>query len=290
MSAAVSTPMERRRLRVGPVGCALHAEQCGSGRPVLLLHGFSGSARTLDDVAEGLLAAGRSTIAVDLLGHGESDAPRETAAYTMGRCTASLVQVLDAAGAERADVLGYSMGGRAALGLAVARPERVRSLVLIGASAGLADPGARAARHRADDALADTIERDGVPRFVEQWLAQPLFASQARLGPAVLAAARAQRLRNRAHGLAGSLRGMGTGAQPPLHAALPALAVPMLLVAGAEDAKFCAIAKTLAGSAPAARVAEIPGAGHAAHLENPSAFLAETLCFLTALDDRRTPP
>lgn len=290
MSAAATTQIERRTLRVGPVGAALHVEQRGAGRPVLLLHGFTGSVRTLDDVAEGLRAAGRSTIAVDLLGHGESDAPREAAAYTMDRCTAGLVHGLDAAGVERADVLGYSMGGRVALGLAVAQPQRVRSLVLIGASAGLADPAARAARRRTDDALADAIERDGVPRFVEQWLAQPLFASQTRLGPAFLAVARAQRLRNRAQGLAGSLRGMGTGAQPSLHAAIGALAVPMLLVVGAEDAKFRAIAETLAGCAPVARVAGIPDAGHAAHLENPSAFLAETLRFLTALDDRRTAP
>ncbi len=290
MSAAATTPMGGWTLRVGPVGSALHVEQRGAGRPVLLLHGFTGSTRTLDDVAEGLRAAARSTIAVDLLGHGESDAPREAAAYAMERCSASLVRVLDAAGAGRADVLGYSMGGRVALGLAVAHPERVRSLVLIGASAGIADPAERAARRSADDALADAIERDGVPRFVERWLAQPLFASQARLGPAFLAAARAQRLRNRAHGLAGSLRGMGTGAQPPLHSALGALAVPMLLVVGAEDAKFRAIAETLARCAPVARVAEISDAGHAAHLENPSAFLAETLRFLTALDDRRTDP
>ena len=291
MSAAIaSTRTDRRVLRVGPAGCALRVEQTGAGRPVLLLHGFTGSVRTLDGVAEGLRASGRSTIAVDLLGHGESEAPREVAAYAMERCSESLVRVLDATGTDRADVLGYSMGGRAALGLAVAQPERVRSLVLIGASAGLADPAERTARRQADDSLATAIERDGVPRFVERWLAEPLFASQTRLGPAFLDAARAQRLRNRAAGLAGSLRGMGTGAQPPLHAALGALAIPMLLVVGAGDAKFRAIAEDLARRAPAARVAQIPDAGHAAHVENPSAFLGETLRFLTALDDRRTEP
>ncbi len=291
MSAAVAqAARERRELRVGPAGCALHVEQSGEGPPVLLLHGFTGSVRTLDGAAEGLRAAGRSTIAVDLLGHGGSDAPREASAYTMERCTENLVRVLDATRTERTDVLGYSMGGRAALVLAAAQPERVRSLVLVGASAGLADPAERAARRQADEALADAIERDGVARFVERWMSLPLFASQARLGPAFLDAARAQRLRNRAHGLAGSLRGMGTGAQRPLHAALGTLAVPMLLVVGAGDAKFRAIAEDLARRAPNARVAQIPGAGHAAHLEHPSAFLAETLRFFTALEDRRTTP
>lgn len=291
MSAAFApTERDRRVLRVGPAGCALSVARTGEGPSVLLLHGFTGCLRTLDGVAEGLRAAGRSTIAVDLLGHGASDAPRNAAAYTMERCTESLVRVLDATGTERIDVLGYSMGGRAALGLAVAHPERVRSLVLVGASAGLEDPSERAARRQADDALADAIERDGVARFVERWLAQPLFASQARLGPAFLAAARAQRLQNTARGLAGSLRGIGTGAQPPLHAALGTLAVPVLLVVGADDAKFRSIAEDLAARMPSARVAQIPDAGHAAHLEHSSAFLAETIRFLTALDDRRTPP
>lgn len=289
-SALARSCGERRVLRIGPAGEALHVEQAGAGRPVLLLHGFTGSTRTLDDVAAGLREAGRSTIAVDLLGHGDSEAPGDASAYTMERCRESLVRVLEASGAGPVDVLGYSMGGRAALGLAVARPEWVRALILIGASAGLADPAERAARRASDEALAAALERDGVPAFVERWLAQPLFASQARRGPAFRAAAHAQRLRNRAAGLAGSLRGLGAGAQPPLHAALAALQVPMLLAVGAEDAKFRAIAEDLAHRAPRARIAVIPDAGHAAHLENRSAFLAEMLAFLNDLDDRRSRP
>jgi 2-succinyl-6-hydroxy-2,4-cyclohexadiene-1-carboxylate synthase len=277
-------------LRIGPAGEALHVEQTGTGRPVLLLHGFTGSTRTLDDVAGALRAAGRSTIAADLLGHGDSDAPHDASRYIMERCIERLVGVLDATASDPVDVLGYSLGGRVALGLAVAQPERVRGLVLIGASAGLADPAERAARRAADEALAETIERDGVTDFVERWLAQPLFASQARLGRAFRDAARAQRLHNRVPGLAGSLRGLGTGAQPSLHAALAGLPVPLLLAVGAEDAKFRAIAEDLARRAPRARIAVIPDAGHAAHLENPSAFLAETLAFLNDLDDRRSRP
>lgn len=282
----LAAPPAPGTLRLDAGGHALHAELAGAGPPVLLLHGFTGSTRTLDGVAAGLRAAGFATIAVDLLGHGRSDAPRDPAAYAMERCSEDLVRVLDAAGAPRAAVLGYSLGGRVALALAVAHPARVRGVVAVGASAGLEDPGERAARRRADEALADALERDGVPAFVERWMALPLFASQARLGPAFLAAARAQRLANRAHGLAASLRGIGTGAQPPLHDALATLPVPLLLVAGAEDAKFRAIAAALAQRAPRARAAWIPAAGHAAHLEQPDAFLAEALGFLRSLDPR----
>lgn len=295
MSAAALTASPTRRLRVGSRGRALHVELRGTGAPVLLLHGFTGSLRPLDATAAGLRAAGHATIAVDLLGHGRSDAPRAPEAYTMERCTQDLAAVLDAAGVRDAAVLGYSMGGRIALGLACARPERVRAAVLVGASAGIADPVERAARRAADEALAAAIERDGVAAFVERWMAQPLFASQARLGPEALARARRERLANRAAGLAGSLRGVGTGAQPPLHEALARLATPFLFVAGAEDPKFCAIARELAGRAPRGRAVVVPGAGHAAHLESPATFLAEACAFLRALPDpeptrpRRTP-
>src|SRR5262249_51588996 len=149
-----------------------------------------------------------------------------------------------------------------------------RSVLVIGASAGLADPAERAARVRADEALAQELERDGLERFVDRWMALPLFASQARLGSEFLAASRAARLHNRTHGLAASLRGVGTGAQPPLHARLAQLDVPILFAAGAEDAKFAALARELAATARHGRVALVPDAGHAAQLENPGAVLA----------------
>lgn len=266
--------------RVALDGHALAYARQGGGLPVVLLHGFTGDMRTLEDVARGLRAAGFATLSVDLLGHGASDAPADPKAYALERCAAHLAALLDAEGVERAALLGYSMGGRVALGFACAFPARVRALVLVGASAGLASPEERAARRASDEALAEAILREGVPAFVSRWMANPLFASQARLGARFLAEARAQRLENRAVGLAGSLRGLGTGAQPPLHEALPGLALPVLLVHGAEDAKFRAIALDLAARLPNARLAEIPGAGHATQLENPTAFLAAVRAFL----------
>jgi 2-succinyl-6-hydroxy-2,4-cyclohexadiene-1-carboxylate synthase len=160
----------------------------------------------------------------------------------------------------------------------------VRSLLVVGASAGIADPEERARRRAADEALADELEQGGVAAFVTRWMAQPLFASQARLGAAALAEARAQRLANRAHGLANSLRGMGTGAQPALHAALAGLSVPVCFVAGAEDAKFSALAAELAALAPRGRAAVLPGAGHAAHLEAPDPFARLALDFFAEVE------
>ncbi len=192
MSAA-----ELRRIDVGGAGLAV--EIAGRGPALLLLHGFTGSAETMRAVASEL-ARGYRTISVDLLGHGRSDAPRDPSRYAL-ECTAGdLARVLDALGESRAHVLGYSLGGRIALGLAALRPQRVRSALLIGASAGIADPAERAARRRADEALAESLEVDGLESFVTRWMALPLFASQARLGADFLARAREARLRNSAHG------------------------------------------------------------------------------------------
>ena len=262
---------------------ALHGIDEGRGTPLLLLHGFTGSTQSMAGIAAGLRERQR-VLRLDLVGHGESPAPRQPAAYSMERCVAQIAAALDSHAIERAHVIGYSMGGRAALALAAWRPERVNSALLIGTSAGLADPAARAARVRADEALAQRIERDGLERFVDAWMALPLFASQRRLGAETLAAARAQRLHNRPHGLANSIRGMGSGAQPPLQPLLAQVQTPMLLVHGAEDAKFAAIAHELAAALPRGRAVTVPDAGHACHLEAPAAFLALAHEFISECD------
>lgn len=260
-------------------GIRLRAVLEGEGEPTLILHGFTGSAASMDHVARGL-AARRLTIRLDLVGHGGSSAPHDLAHYSMESCVAQVAAALDALGHPSVDVIGYSMGGRVALALAVAQPERVRSLLLVGAGAGLEDPSERAARCASDEALANRIERDGLERFVDDWMAIPLLASQRRLGAARLARARAERLAQRPNGLANSLRGMGAGAQPPLHTALPALRIPICFAAGARDTKFAALARHLAERCPSACTALVPDAGHACHLEQPQAFLHIANAFL----------
>jgi len=257
----------------------LHVAVAGRGEPLVLLHGFTGDgAQWAPQIA--VFAAHFRTVTVDLLGHGGSDAPPDPGRYRLGRCLADLAAVFDTLRIQRACWLGYSMGARVALAWALAYPERVEALVLEGVSPGIEDPEERCQRILHDAALAEQIERDGIEAFVDTWMRQPLFASQARLGPKALAAARAARCANRPVGLANSLRGMGTGAQESLWPALSGLTVPTLLAAGGEDAKFCAIAESMMRRMPAATLAIIPESGHAAHLENPSAFNARVLEFL----------
>jgi 2-succinyl-6-hydroxy-2,4-cyclohexadiene-1-carboxylate synthase len=261
--------MTLRRIDVG--GLTLAVEERGAGEPIVVLHGFTGCADSMAGVTEPLARRFR-TLAVDLVGHGASDRPDDPDRYAMADCVAQLRRLLHRLGLERAGWLGYSMGGRTALAFAVAHPACVSRLLLVGASAGLADGRARAERVASDAALARRIERDGIEAFVDHWMALPLFASQKRLGEEALAAARAQRLANAPHALAHSLRGMGSGAQEPLHHRMTALQAPVCLVVGEEDAKFDAIARDLARLLPDARIARIAEAGHAAHLERPEAF------------------
>ncbi len=261
----------------------LHGVDEGEGPLVLLLHGFTGCTENVSEIAARLRAGGFRTLRVDLVGHGLSDAPDDVAHYRLERCADDLSRVLASAGAAPAHVVGYSMGGRAALGLATWHPSQVRSLILIGASAGIADDQERASRVASDEALASEILRGGVAEFTDRWMALPLFASQKRLGEEALRRERDLRLANRPHALALSLRGMGSGAQPPLHDALARIRCPVLLVAGSEDEKFTAIARDLAARIPNARVALIESAGHAAHLEQPEAFATLARGFLDSI-------
>jgi len=251
----------------------LHATVRGAGPPLVLLHGFTGSSADWT-----LPFAGRRVIAVDLPGHGRSPLPAPES--RLPEVADALVAVLDRLGIGCADWLGYSLGGRAALHVALRHPARVGRLVLESCSPGIADADTRAARAAADAALADALEREGLDAFVDRWLAQPLFASQARLPTAVRARARAVRLANTAAGLAAALRALGPGVQVPLWDALERIAAPVLLVVGADDAVYRRYATAMAARLPRAAVAVIPDAGHTAHLENPAAFAASVEDFL----------
>jgi 2-succinyl-6-hydroxy-2,4-cyclohexadiene-1-carboxylate synthase len=260
-------------------GRALAAERSGRGPALMLLHGYTGTGRSMERLARAF-QHDFDTIAPDLPGHGRSADRTAGHAYDFDTCVDDLAATLAAAGHDSAHWLGYSMGARLALACAVRHPARVTSLVLLAGRAGIADPGERAERRRADEALAARIEQFGVESFVDEWLAQPLFATLRRLDPAFMERERAARLVNDSRGLASSLRALGPAAQPPLFDDLPRVTVPVLLVAGALDVRFVAAAHELARSLPRAEVCVLPDAGHAAHLEQPEAFLRVVQEFL----------
>jgi len=245
------------------------SENPGGGQRLVLVHGFTQTSRSWDGVATEL-ADRREVMRVDLPGHGGSSALRLSFADT--------AEAIGQAGGT-AVYVGYSLGGRLCLRLALDRPDLVEALVLVGASPGLDDPGARATRRGADEALAVEIEADGTPAFVERWLRQPMFA-----GLEVATTDRATRERNPPEGLAAALRLLGTGIQEPLWDRLGELTMPVLLVVGDHDAKFGALADRMAAAMSRPLVVRIPGAGHAAHLEQPLEWTRAVEAFL---DDHR---
>lgn len=246
---------------------------------LVLLHGFTGSTESWA-AHRHVLAAYCRTIMVDLLGHGQTEAPTDPARYTIEQSASDLAGLLTTIAPGPINLLGYSMGGRLALYFAIHYPYLVQRLVLESASPGLPDATTQQERVRSDEQLANDIEAQGMAAFVERWEALPLFATQQALPTATQSARHEQRLRNRPQGLANSLRGMGTGAQPSLWEQLPGLSVPTLLLAGALDQKFRVIAEQMATYLPKATVAIIPDAGHTIHLEQPQAFQTTVINFL----------
>ena len=203
----------------------------------------------------------------DLPGHGGS---REAPAG-LGVATAGLVELWDRLGIETTHLVGYSMGGRLALHVASAHPERVASLLTLGAHAGLEGEAAR--RRRAEDeALAAQIEERGIDWLARHWAALPLFAGLARRGPQRLAELDAMRRAQDASAIARALRGMGGAAEPPFWHRLEAITARSLFTAGALDHRYREAADRLAGRVAGSRRADVAGAGHSAHLEAPEAF------------------
>jgi 2-succinyl-6-hydroxy-2,4-cyclohexadiene-1-carboxylate synthase len=267
--------------RVEVNGIGYNVELSGSGPGLLLLHGFTGDISTWDPfVAPGGAFEGFTSIRVDVIGHGATDSPAGAERYTMSHAVADLVAVLDHVGMEKVALLGYSMGGRVALHLALAAPERFWAFVFESASPGIRNEEERASRRTADGLLADSIGRDGIEAFVDRWQAQALFASQARLPAEVQARQREHRLAQSPVGLANSLRGMGAGRQDYLLPRLHELTAPTLLMAGALDERYAALTSVMAAEIAGSSVCIVPDAGHAVHLEQPEVFGKTVASFL----------
>jgi 2-succinyl-6-hydroxy-2,4-cyclohexadiene-1-carboxylate synthase len=228
---------------------------------LVLVPGFTQTARVWDPVARTLTASGHEPVALDVPA---ADDFVSTAA------------AIGTAGGRGAYV-GYSMGGRLGLRLALDRPDLVDRLVLVSASPGIADPHERETRRASDEALARDVEQRGVEPFLRDWLAQPLFAT---LDAA--AAGLAERTQGHtAAQLAATLRTLGSGTQEPLWDRLPELRMPVALVTGRADTKFDGINDAVEAACTSTEVTRVRlDGGHALPLEQPAmlaAFIVEWL-------------
>ena len=246
---------------------------------VLLLHGFMGS--RLDWLpAAAILARTHRCIAADLPGHGATGAPADEALWTPSGCVAALAGLLAAAGG--GSVVGYSLGGRLALQLAVEHPDVVARAAIISASPGIAGECGRAQRRNSDEGLARRLEKKGLEPFLEEWYRLPLFAAlrEHPRFPEVLE----RRRRNDPLLLARSLRTMGAGSQRSLWGDLRGLRLPVLFLAGERDPKFTELAYDAVARCPRGEAVILRGRGHALVEEDPAAVAGEIEAFL---DDGR---
>lgn len=248
----------------------------GENRPILLcLHGFMGKGSDWSFLAPYL--PHYQIVAPDLAGHGTALGFSD-AIFTIDGATEFLIKEIDRHDWQKIALLGYSMGGRLALYLAVHHPHRLTQLILESASPGLRTSEERAKRRIWDDQMAQQLLDLPYPDFLDQWYRLPLFATFR--AHSNYQRAFAAKLSNDSAELARSLRLMGTGSQPSLWEAWTTLDVPTLLVTGEADEKYCTIAEEMAQINPHAMRASLPNTGHNTHWEQPQLFAEQIGRFL----------
>lgn len=246
------------------------------GRPLVLLHGFTGAPASWQPLVDALAARGarRPVVAVALPGHH----PASPVLPGFEANVDAVARALDAAGLHACDVAGYSLGGRTALGLALRHGRLAATLTLIGAHPGLEAERDRRQRIAHDRAWIALLRERGLAAFVAAWAAQPLFATQQRAPAAALAQQERVRAGHDPEALALSLEHMGLGVMPAYGPRLAALDMPVTWVAGALDEKFAGVARAavarLAQAGRDARLWLVPGSGHNVPLEQPAALAA----------------
>nr|WP_106780567.1 2-succinyl-6-hydroxy-2,4-cyclohexadiene-1-carboxylate synthase [Lysinibacillus timonensis] len=238
---------------------------------IVLLHGFTGTVSTWQPVVPHL-PNDKKLIAIDLIGHGNTDAPSDVSRYSMEEQIKDLEEIFKILHLESFMLIGYSMGGRVALSYACCYPNRVNQLILESTSPGLKTVQERLNRKSSDHELANKIEQNGLLAFVNDWENIPLFESQRKLTKEVQLAVRNERLSQREIGLANSLRGMGTGSQKELWSQLHQINIPVYLITGELDEKFCQIAQQMMAQLSNAHNIIVKDVGHAIHVENPTQF------------------
>ncbi|WP_284141474.1 2-succinyl-6-hydroxy-2,4-cyclohexadiene-1-carboxylate synthase [Virgibacillus sp. LDC-1] len=240
----------------------------GKGVPIVLLHGFTGSNGTWESF-KATYAAQYMVITIDLPGHGKtiSNTPK-----TMEACCHDLNELFCHLKLSKIHLVGYSMGGRAALSFAMLYSEMIQTLTLESASPGLHTEEERSKRKAHDDHLAARILKEGLEKFLRYWEQIPLFHSQRRLPEPIQEKLHQERFAQEERGLANSLRFMGTGCQPSWWEELKGFTNDVLLLVGELDEKFIGINQEMHKLFPNSKLTIVPDAGHAIHLEQPDIF------------------
>ena len=248
-----------------------------SNPAIVFLHGFTGSGEDWSDLARPL-AERYFLIIPDLPGHGQTriDDPKF---YTMGYSASLVIKLLDSLRVTGCHLAAYSMGGRLGIFLLSQFPDRFDRAILESTSPGLDNEKEREARRVHDETLAQSLTENGLRPFLDNWYKQPIFAAMRRYSER-LGALIERRQNNDPHGLALSLRMMGTGTQPNLWPELPNIRHRLLFMVGEYDRKFRDIADRMGDLCPQAKVCTIADSGHNVHFEQPDAYRDALTSFL----------
>ncbi|GAB4364342.1 MAG: 2-succinyl-6-hydroxy-2,4-cyclohexadiene-1-carboxy late synthase [Calditrichia bacterium] len=258
----------------------LHLETFGNPQnsPIIFLHGFMGSSADWEAVISSLMED-FYCVAVDLPGHGQSPLPSADQIDSFPQVAEFILSQFHNRGLEKSFLVGYSLGGRLALYLALHFPGHFRRVVLESASPGLASREERIQRQKQDEALIHRLETGDFGEFLRSWYEQPLFRSL-KAHPH-FEKLLAKRMKNDPKKLARALRLLGSGWQPSLWDQLKVNKIPLLLLAGEFDVKFQKIAGQMKRLCPAAQTEIVEGAGHNIHWEQPELFIKRIREFFT---------
>ncbi len=247
--------------------------------PLIFLHGFSGSAKDwiffLDTLPQDTTA-----IALDFIGHGNSDVPESLEYYTPNAIALQIKTLLELLNLEKVILIGYSMGGRAALSFTHAFPQNVAGMVLESASFGIKEEKERKERAEKDNELADLILLKGLKTFFDYWFELPLFSSLKKLPKEKLLRLKKERLKNNPIGLANTLKYFSTGKMPYFLTNPDVFNFPLLLISGEKDEKYTKQNREISKLLPNCQTVVVPNAGHNVHLEKPQDFINFTNIFL----------
>jgi 2-succinyl-6-hydroxy-2,4-cyclohexadiene-1-carboxylate synthase len=247
-------------------------ESLNRRRPILFLHGFSGSGKDWMFLFD-KLPPEYFPLSIDLIGHGESDSPEDTELYTAYAMTGQIRELIDKLKLGKIVLAGYSMGGRLALEFYFRFPDYLTGLVLESSSPGIRKKPEREMRYESDKKLAQMITNNGIKLFVDHWLSLPVFESLRRLDPDTYRLLKETKLKNNVTGLANSLLGFSQGRMDNHWDLLSNIKIPVLLIGGSEDQKYAAILKEINNLTEGFTLSLIEGAGHNSHLEKPQDFI-----------------
>jgi pimeloyl-ACP methyl ester carboxylesterase len=245
-------------------GVKIHYEVHGKGPVILLTHGYSATSHMWHGQIEPLSKA-HTLVIWDMRGHGQSDYPQDLDRYSEAMTVGDMLALLDAVGAKSAIVGGLSLGGYMSLAFHLAHPERVRALLILDTGPGFKKDDAREAWNKRALQTAQEYETEGLARLKR--LSKEMATATHRS----------------ADGLARAARGMLTQRDARVMNSLPTIAVPTLVVAGANDKPFLAATDYMAAKIPGAHRVIIPDAGHSVNLDQPEQFNRAVVAFLDRL-------